>query len=445
MEVIHGHFKDRMTYDQKSKTGISVRDGYLEYAGHELGKEPADKIFKVFRSPATIANVAGLMKGIPLTDEHVDLDMPVEMPKGKVSDATMIDFDDESTHSRLAIKNIIDVDDEAKGILDSGKRELSLGYTGVLVESENDDYDFEQRDIKPHHLAIVDQGRCGSMCSFIDKKLKETDMNKRQKQFLDALKKGTAMDKVTFLDAEGAPNMQEIVDMTIALPEAIKAMPIDELKKLAPKLQAIVANAGVGEQPVEDEEGEEEAATVDEDAENMESKDMDGEGDETKTTDEGDEVETKDEEGEEEAATVDEDAENMESKDMDGEGDETKTTDEGDEVETKDEDGEGEKTAYKDSAEFKDAVAKAVDAQLKEHTDVIVKARDFVDEKYDFKGKSTNQIMRDALAVEHGTQQFADGELPVAFKLLKQSTGKYANFADGNNKTKLSDLKDKEL
>lgn len=405
MEVIHGHFKDRMTYDQKSKTGISVRDGYLEYAGHELGKEPADKIFKVFRSPATIANVAGLMKGIPLTDEHVDLDMPVEMPKGKVSDATMIDFDDESTHSRLAIKNIIDVDDEAKGILDSGKRELSLGYTGVLVESENDDYDFEQRDIKPHHLAIVDQGRCGSMCSFIDKKLKEKDMNKRQKQFLDAIKKGTDMDKVSFLDADGAPNMQEIVDMTIALPEAIKAMPIDELKKLAPKLQAIVANSGVGGEQVEDEDGEEETATVDEDAENMEGKDMGGEGDETKTTDEGDEVETKDEDG----------------------------------------DGEPKKTAYKDSAEFKDAVAKAVDAQLKEHTDVIVKARDFVDEKYDFKGKSMNQIMRDALAVEHGTQQFADGELPVAFKLLKQSTGKYANFADGNNKTKLSDLKDKEL
>lgn len=399
MEVIHAHFQDRMTYDSKSKTAISVRDGFLEYAGHEIGKEPSDKIFKVYRSPATIANVAGMMAGIPLTDEHVDLDEPVAKSCGKVTNAMMVDFNDESTHSKLAIKNSIDVDDEAGNILNSGKRELSLGYKGVLVEYGGDEYDFEQRDISPHHLAIVDQGRCGSMCSFIDRKTKDIEMNKRQKQFLDALKNKTAI-KTKFTDAEGAPNMQEIVDMTIALPEAIKAMPIDELKKLAPKLQAIVSNAGMGEPKMEDEDGEEETATTDMD-------------------------------GEEETATTD----------MDGEGEKkTATTDEGDE----DENGE-KKTAYKDSAEFKDAVAKAVDAQLKEHTDVIMKARDFVDEKYNFKGKSTNQIMRDALAVEHGTQQFADSELPVAFKLLKQSTGKYANFADGNNKTKLSDLKDKEL
>lgn len=199
-----------------------------------------------------------------------------------------------------------------------------------------------------------------------------------------------------FLDAEGAPNMQEIVDMTVALPEAIKAMPIDELKKLAPKLQAIVANAGMGEEKPQMEE----------------------------STDEGDEVD---------------------GNDMENEAETVETQDEGDEVEAKDEGGEAkEKAEYKDSASFKDAVAKAVDAQLKEHTDVIVKARDFVDEKYEFKGKSTQQIMRDALSVEHGSQEFADSELKVAFKLLKH-TKQYANFADGNSKTKLSELKDKEL
>lgn len=395
MEVIHGHFKDKMTYDQKAKTGISVRDGFLEYAGHEIGKEPSEKIFKVFRSPATIANVAGLMKDIPLTDEHVELDEEVTNPRGRVSSATMIDFNDESTHSKLAIKNTIDVDDEASDILNSGKRELSLGYKGVLVEYDGDEYDFEQKDIAPHHLAIVDQGRCGSMCSFIDRKTKETDMSKKNKQ-------NNKYSKM-FFDANGAPNMQEIVDMTIALPDAIKAMPIDELKKLAPKLQAIIENAGIGESKAEDVEGsEKEADTMDEDGEKA--------------------VETTDEDGEE-----------------------TEAKDEGDEVETKDEDDKsGKETSYKDSAKFKDAVAKAVGARLQEHTDVILKARDFVDEKYDFKGKTTNEIMRDALKVEHGTQKFADSELPVAFKLLKHAK-QYADFADGNNKNKLSELKDKEL
>lgn len=384
MEKIFGHFKDRMTYDGNNKTAISVRDGVLEYSGAEIGKEPADKIFKVYRSPATIANVASLMKNIPLTDEHVDLDTVVEDIKGRVTDAVMIDLKDDNTQSRLAIQNKIDIVDDADRILKMGKRELSLGYKGTLVESDESGYDFEQRDIMPHHLAIVDQGRCGSMCSFIDKKTKETDMKNKYHKL--------------FLDANGAPNMQEIVDMTIALPEAIKAMPIDELKKLAPKLQAIIANAGVGEQVADDEAG-----------------------DDIETQDEGDDIE---------------------GKDMDGEGETQKAKDgEGEEVETKDEEGD-EPKSYKDTAEFKDAITKAV----ARHTDVVVKARDFVDEKYDFKGKSTNQIMRDALAVEHGTQKFEDAELAVAFKLLKPSKSKYENFADGqSNKSKLQALKDKEL
>lgn len=180
MEVIHAHFKDKMFYDGKSKTAISVRDGFLEYSGAEIGKEPADKIFKIYRSPATIANVASLMKDIPLTDEHVDLDAPVSNATGKVLSATMIDFDDGNTHSKLAIKNSIDLNGDAGSILDAGKRELSLGYKGVLVEYDGDEYDFEQRDIAPHHLAIVDQGRCGSQCSFIDKK--ETIMNEQNQR-----------------------------------------------------------------------------------------------------------------------------------------------------------------------------------------------------------------------------------------------------------------------
>ena len=389
MEIIYAHFKDRMLYDSASKTAVSVRDGFLEYAGAEIGKEPADKIFKVYRSPATIANVANLMPNIELTNEHVDLDSPVENPKGKVKSATMIDLKDESTHSTLAIQNTVDVDEDANDILTNGKRELSLGYKGQLVEYDGDEYDFEQKNIVPHHLAIVDQGRCGSVCSFIDHKQKENIMNKRQQAFLDRLKEVFSGSKIegefetNFVDSAGAPNMQEIVDMTIALPEAIKAMPIDELKKLAPKLQAIIANAGAGAEEV-----------VDENMAEDEPKEPEGD----KTTDEP--TPTKDEEGEE--------------------------------------------IAVKDTAEFKDALKSAVGERVKEHTEVILKARDFVDEKYDFTDKSTDQIMRDALAVEHGTQKFADSELPVAFKLLKQSTNKYEKFADGVNNDDMDDIKNKD-
>lgn len=52
--------------------------------------------------------------------------------------------------------------------------------------------------------------------------------------------------------------------------------------------------------------------------------------------------------------------------------------------------------------------------------------------------------MRDALAIEHNGVEFKDEELDVAFKLLKKSEN-YQNFGDASVKSKLSDLKDKEL
>lgn len=91
---------------------------------------------------------------------------------------------------------------------------------------------------------------------------------------------------------------------------------------------------------------------------------------------------------------------------------------------------EGEPMPITDSAAFKDAVKGAVASAVKEHTIVIERARDFVTEDYSFADKSTVQIMRDALATEHGATQFTDAELPVAFKLLKKASSDYKNFAD---------------
>ena len=75
---------------------------------------------------------------------------------------------------------------------------------------------------------------------------------------------------------------------------------------------------------------------------------------------------------------------------------------------------------------FEDAVSRA----LARHTEVIDKARNFLDASYKFPGKSSNQIMRDALATQYGRQQFTDSELPIAFKMLRiQPTG-LQNFGD---------------
>jgi hypothetical protein len=96
----------------------------------------------------------------------------------------------------------------------------------------------------------------------------------------------------------------------------------------------------------------------------------------------------------------------------------------------------------KDSAEFKNALAES----LKKHTAVIVKAKDFVDAAFDFSGKSTDEIMRAALASEHGKQDFTDEELPIAFKLLKKQEGNLRNFGDSNfKKDKFAEIGEKEI
>ena len=336
-------FSDAVTYDGQMKSAISVRDGVLEYLGSEIGMEPSDRIFYVYRSPATIASAASLMPGIPLLSEHVEPGTEDADVRSRVKSASLVDAFDTSTASTLAIRNMITVAPEIEGELESGKRELSLGYTGTLIP--HDKYDFEQRDIIPTHLAVVEKGRCGSGCRFLDRKpTQEATMPKMHK---------------AFTDADGAASLSQIVEIAAALPEAIKNVPVDKLQELMPALQEIMNIASaVGVKAPEAE------VVVEE--------------------------EMVDEEPAKEADPV----------------------------------------ALTDSAAFKDAVKGAVASAVKQHAVAIDKAREFVDEAYCFTDKSTAQIMRDALATEHGATQFTDAELPVAFKLLKKASADYKNFAD---------------
>lgn len=355
-------FNDAATYDDGMKTAISVRDGVLEYLGSELGQEPPDKIFTVYRSPATIANLVGQMTGIPVIGDHVEPGTEDDDIESKVESATLIDYFDEALGSTLAIKNKVSLDPAMIAEIQGGKSELSLGYEGRLVPHSK--YDFEQLDLVPTHLAAVEAGRCGEGCRFMDRKPPKPEAHMKLK-----LHKA-------FCDADGALSLAQIVELAAGLPEAIKNVPADKLQELLPALQEIMAAAtaaGAEAPPAE---------TVTEEVPTM--------------TDE------------EAAKLVDESAEATS-------GDPVKVTDSMRKVLRQ---------------KFGDATRRAVDAAVKAHTAVIDKARDILPEDYSFTDKSTAQVMRDALAVEHGSQKFADAELSVAFKLLKKSGGEYRTFGD---------------
>lgn len=364
-------FSDAATYDDGMKTAISVRDGVLEYLGAEIGHEPPDKIFTVYRSPATIANLVAQMSGIPVIGDHVEPGTEDDDIQSKVESAMLIDSFDDELGSTLAIKNKLSLDPAMVAEIAGGKNQLSLGYTGQLVPHSK--YDFEQIDLTPTHLAAVEAGRCGEGCRFMDRKPPKPPEAIMPKKLHKA-----------FCDADGALSLAQIVELAAGLPEAIKNVPADRLQELLPALQEIMAAAtDAGVEPIV-EDTTEEVLTDEETA-----KAIDGEVD----------------------ALMDEAAE-AGAKDV-------KVTDSMRRL-----------IRAKARKRFADAMSTAVNAAVKTHAAVIEKGRTVLPETYSFADKSTVQVMRDALAVEHGSQQFSDAELSVAFKLLKKSGGEYKTFGD---------------
>lgn len=367
-------FSDAATYDGSLRTAVSVRDGVLEYLGSEIGHEPPDKLFTVYRSPATIANLVAKMAGIPVIADHVEPGTEDDDIQSKVESATLIDSFDDELGSTLAIKNKLSLDPAMIAEIEGGKSQLSLGYTGQLAPHSK--YDFEQIDLTPTHLAAVEAGRCGDGCRFMDRKPQpkpEAQMSQKKK-----LHKA-------FCDAEGSLSLSQIVELAAGLPEAIKNVPADKLAELLPALQEIMAAATEAGVEVPAETPLIEDVLTDEEADKVVDAEVDALVDE--------------------AATPPKEG--------------VKVTDSMRAV-----------IRQKARAKFKDAMNVAIGAAVKTHASAIDKARGILPETYSFADKSTAQLMRDALAVEHGSQKFSDSELSVAFKLLKKSSGEYQTFGD---------------
>jgi hypothetical protein len=359
-DKIRRKFADFAIYSQTDKTAISVRDGVLEYLGVELDLEPADKVFTIYRSPATIANAAYAMAGIPLTDDHVSMEgAPIETGS-TVTESSVIDQIDENTHSRLAVLNKLSVSDSMSIMLDA-KRQLSLGYHADLIPHQR--WDFEQIDIIPHHLAAVEAGRCGELCSFLDRKFTPKPLEGKTMKLNKA-----------FIDAEGSVSLEQIVEIAAGLPEAIRKVPVDKLQELMPAMQEIMTYA-------------KDQGVMTEDMDMPEDEMSDGY-----------------------------------MKDEDKEGEEMKDED------MKDED----KPKFSDSdfrKKLKSEKNKFADAEVKRYSEVVTKARNFLDDTYDFDGKTANDLMSDSLATQ-STDKFADSELAIAFKLLRKADTDYTKFGD---------------
>jgi hypothetical protein len=157
---------------------ISARDGYQEYYGIEIGQEPSDKTFKVYRSADEIRKLSDKLVGIPVinghdSDKNWDNQEPIDQSiiVSKIISSEVKESETKYQDSTIEIYNVIE-NNEIVEQLRKEKNELSVGYSSDLEQSSDPQYDFVQINIEPRHLAIEETGRCGGGCKFIDRGVK---------------------------------------------------------------------------------------------------------------------------------------------------------------------------------------------------------------------------------------------------------------------------------
>ena len=211
-------FTDKGTYDALTKTAIIMRDGVYTYLAGELpfvdfndSITPETKL-RVYRSPESVRAAYKRFKElgkIPVVFEHPaeDLDLK-DYSQGYGYDPELVE-----EGINVAIKCKLKLQDDSREAYEElGVREISCGWSGDFREakSEDDPFDYEQTFEEFNHIALVPEGRCGTLCSIKDQKGADKKMKaKKVKDCKDSLiKAGKYLDELTTI----AKSSEEIED-----------------------------------------------------------------------------------------------------------------------------------------------------------------------------------------------------------------------------------------
>ncbi len=191
---------------------IFARIGIQERYGVEISPafEPS-KLYKEYRSAKEVfaSSVLEGFRNVTITNDH-----PQEQLNSINTKYFAVGFvsSDITIHENKFLKCTITIfDQNTIDDIQAGKIELSAGYLYSIIMAEGKEYDYEQIDIKPNHIAIVEAGRCGSACSIA---------------FDTKLTKRINMKKIVFKVM--LPNGEEKILMEIEVPEDL-AVQVQEL------------------------------------------------------------------------------------------------------------------------------------------------------------------------------------------------------------------------
>jgi hypothetical protein len=183
--------------------------GVFPYLGKQISPElEPGKIYYVYRPEEELTRPETMesFKSKPLIDEHEMLGQKFTPAEEKGIHGTLGENVKYDKAKETVTNNLVIYSEAMKDLVQSGKKELSLGYTCrydlTPGEYKGQHYDAIQRDIYLNHIALVDEGRMGHEVCITDSALAFdtfSEVLKIQKKETDEmaknLKKRSTMDE----------------------------------------------------------------------------------------------------------------------------------------------------------------------------------------------------------------------------------------------------------
>ena len=183
-KVLRVQVNDKVSYSITKRTytdegflsvpGRVARTGIQQYLASELGltDRAPNQIVNVYRPPEEVFNPDSLAS---YDTRDVTLEHPNEMVNADNYNSTTVGLVHGAAYQDgdFVTANIIVKSKEAIKAVESGKVQLSAGYTAIYSEEkgvtdDGQNYDFVQRDIKINHVAICDRARAGAQARLFD-------------------------------------------------------------------------------------------------------------------------------------------------------------------------------------------------------------------------------------------------------------------------------------
>lgn len=266
--------------------------GVFPYLGRSISDEcEPDKVYYVYRPASTLSQSVDTWDNPPkpFINDHEMLgegfskidDRPVQ---GVIHNPV---FEDDVLYADISVYS-----ESLKKKIEDGKKELSLGYFCKYRKEKGiykgQTYDFIQEDMVGNHIALVDNGRCGSDVKVFDSKCT-----------MDSLDITKAFESENDLKNN---NENGTITITERKDNKMKYISLDELKTILDEAleeeKAKEVSEKVEEKATDEEESEEKKKTEDKCGKD-EEKEEEKKAEDKKAKDEGEEEEKKETEDEE--------------------------------------------------------------------------------------------------------------------------------------------------